>query len=79
MLLKIVNNNVAMFKKKKSTGKVFPVKVSTMDAELEFSLNIKATGQELFDLVTRTIGLRETWYFGVVRRNLNDLKYDKFS
>ncbi len=25
-------------KKKKGTGKVFPVKVSTMDAELEFNL-----------------------------------------
>jgi len=36
-----------------------------MDAELEFSLNWKATGQELFDLVCRTIGLRETWYFGL--------------
>jgi len=46
-------------------GKVFPVKISTMDAELEFSLDYKATGQELFDLVCRTIGLRETWYFGL--------------
>ncbi len=36
-----------------------------MDAELEFSLNTKASGQELFDLVTSTIGLRETWYFGL--------------
>jgi len=32
---------------------------------LEFSLNWRATGQELFDLVCRTIGLRETWYFGL--------------
>ena len=55
-----------MFKRKKiPTGKSFPVKVCTMDAELEFSLNWKATGQELFDLVCRTIGLRETWYFGL--------------
>ena len=53
-----------MFKKKKPV-KSFPVKVSTMDAELEFSLNVKASGQELFDLVCRTIGLREVWYFGL--------------
>lgn len=53
-----------MFKKKK-IPKAFPVKVSTMDAELEFNLRMKATGQELFDLVCRTIGLRETWYFGL--------------
>jgi len=41
------------------------VKISTMDAELEFSLDYKATGQELFDLVCRTTGLREAWYFGL--------------
>lgn len=41
------------------------MKISTMDAELEFSLDYKATGQELFDLVCRTTGLREAWYFGL--------------
>ena len=56
-----------MFKRRKKNegGKSFPVKVTTMDAELEFNLYWKATGQELFDLVCRTIGLRETWYFGL--------------
>ena len=55
-----------MFARKKvPEGKSFPVKICTMDAELEFSLRWKATGQELFDLVCRTIGLRETWYFGL--------------
>ena len=28
-------------------------------------LQWRATGRELFDLVCRTIGLRETWYFGL--------------
>ena len=78
---------MSLFRRKKS-GKVFAVKISTMDAELEFSLDYKvrqssdiikyykilninnilrlqATGQELFDLVCRTTGLRETWYFGL--------------
>ncbi|GFY53943.1 merlin [Trichonephila inaurata madagascariensis] len=36
-----------------------------MDAELEFDLDLKATGRDLFDLVCRTIGLREVWYFGL--------------
>ncbi|KAA0202072.1 hypothetical protein HAZT_HAZT011261 [Hyalella azteca] len=49
----------------KASPKVFPVKISTLDAELEFSLPCKATGRDLFDLVCRTIGLRETWYFGL--------------
>lgn len=52
------------FKRKKS-GKSFPVRVCTLDAELEFNLEGRATGRDLFDLVCRTIGLRETWYFGL--------------
>ncbi|XP_050500416.1 merlin [Diabrotica virgifera virgifera] len=52
------------FRRKKS-GKSFPVKVCTLDAELEFNLEWRATGRDLFELVCRTIGLRETWYFGL--------------
>ncbi|CAH0548833.1 unnamed protein product [Brassicogethes aeneus] len=52
------------FRRKKS-GKSFPVKVCTLDAELEFNLELRATGRDLFELVCRTIGLRETWYFGL--------------
>ncbi|XP_071630884.1 merlin isoform X4 [Temnothorax longispinosus] len=52
------------FRRKKS-GRSFPVKVCTLDAELEFNLEWKSTGRDLFDLVCRTIGLRETWYFGL--------------
>lgn len=50
---------------RKKIGKSFPVKVCTLDAELEFNLEGSATGRDLFDLVCRTIGLRETWYFGL--------------
>ncbi|KAG8035953.1 hypothetical protein G9C98_003079 [Cotesia typhae] len=52
------------FRRKKS-GRSFPIKVCTLDAELEFNLEWRATGRDLFDLVCRTIGLRETWYFGL--------------
>lgn len=51
--------------KGRSSEKSFPVKIITLDAELEFSLPWKATGRDLFDLVCRTIGLRENWYFGL--------------
>lgn len=51
--------------RRKKSGKSFPVKVYTLDAELEFNLEWRATGRDLFDLVCRTIGLRETWYFGL--------------
>uniref|UniRef100_A0A8C1J6F9 Neurofibromin 2b (merlin) n=1 Tax=Cyprinus carpio TaxID=7962 RepID=A0A8C1J6F9_CYPCA len=50
---------------KKKQPKTFKVKVSTMDAEMEFSCEVKWKGKDLFDLVCRTIGLRETWFFGL--------------
>lgn len=36
-----------------------------MDAELEFAIQSSTTGKQLFDQVVKTIGLRETWYFGL--------------
>ncbi|XP_037126600.1 neurofibromin 2b (merlin) [Syngnathus acus] len=50
---------------KKKTPKTFKVKVTTMDAEMEFSCEVKWKGKDLFDLVCRTVGLRETWFFGL--------------
>uniref|UniRef100_A0A8C6TXN4 Ezrin a n=1 Tax=Neogobius melanostomus TaxID=47308 RepID=A0A8C6TXN4_9GOBI len=41
------------------------VRVTTMDAELEFSFHPNTTGKQLYDQISRTIGLRETWYFGL--------------
>ncbi|XP_062295742.1 ezrin a [Scomber scombrus] len=45
--------------------KTINVRVTTMDAELEFSFHPSTTGKQLFDQVARTIGLREIWYFGL--------------
>ncbi|KAI4814003.1 hypothetical protein KUCAC02_003221 [Chaenocephalus aceratus] len=50
---------------KKKQPKTFKVKVITMDAEMEFSCEVKWQGKDLFDLVCRTVGLRETWFFGL--------------
>ncbi|KAG5857405.1 hypothetical protein ANANG_G00019120 [Anguilla anguilla] len=41
------------------------VRVTTMDAELEFAIQPSTTGKQLFDQVLRTAGLREVWYFGL--------------
>uniref|UniRef100_A0A8C9VYG7 Ezrin n=2 Tax=Scleropages formosus TaxID=113540 RepID=A0A8C9VYG7_SCLFO len=41
------------------------IRVTTMDAELEFAVQASITGKHLFDQVIRTIGLRELWYFGL--------------
>lgn len=65
-----------------SSSKSFAVKVTTMDAELEFTtVEHKATGKDLFELVCRTIGLRETWYFGLqyvdTKGYIAWLKFDK--
>ena len=32
---------------------------------LDPSLQAKSTGKQLFELVTRTLGVREVWYFGL--------------
>lgn len=45
--------------------KTVNVRVTTMDAELEFAIQSSTTGKQLFDQVVKTIGLRETWYFGL--------------
>ncbi|XP_066917136.1 radixin-like isoform X2 [Clytia hemisphaerica] len=41
------------------------VKVTTVDAELEFPIASNATGKQLFDQVVKTIGIREIWFFGL--------------
>ncbi|KAK5857914.1 hypothetical protein PBY51_011123 [Eleginops maclovinus] len=61
--------------------KTVNVRITTMDAELEFSFHPNTTGKQLFDQVTRTIGLREVWYFGLqfvdAKGFLTWLNYDK--
>uniref|UniRef100_A0AAQ5X465 FERM domain-containing protein n=1 Tax=Amphiprion ocellaris TaxID=80972 RepID=A0AAQ5X465_AMPOC len=41
------------------------VRVTSMDAELEFSFHSNTTGGQLYEQVARTIGLREMWFFGL--------------
>ncbi|MBN3315693.1 MERL protein, partial [Atractosteus spatula] len=60
--------------------KTFNVRIITMDAEMEFSCEVKWKGKDLFDLVCRTLGLRETWFFGFqyqVKDTVAWLKMDK--
>ncbi|XP_061176426.1 radixin-like isoform X3 [Saccostrea echinata] len=45
--------------------KSYNVRVTTMDAELEFAIQTSTTGKQLFDQVVKTIGLREIWFFGL--------------
>uniref|UniRef100_A0AAY5EY41 Merlin n=1 Tax=Electrophorus electricus TaxID=8005 RepID=A0AAY5EY41_ELEEL len=61
----IAKINMSILGLKKKQPKTFKVKVITMDAEMEFSCEVKWKGKDLFDLVCRTIGLRETWFFGL--------------
>lgn len=52
-----------MFSKKKT--KQVKVKVVTLESEMYFDIDKHILGQNLFDIVCRTIGLRESWYFGL--------------
>lgn len=45
--------------------KTINVRVTTMDAELEFAIQQSTNGKQLFDQVVKTIGLREIWFFGL--------------
>ncbi|XP_008473975.1 moesin/ezrin/radixin homolog 1-like [Diaphorina citri] len=47
------------------SGKSMNVRVTTMDAELEFAIQHTTTGKQLFDQTVKTIGLREVWFFGL--------------
>uniref|UniRef100_A0A4W6DJZ3 Ezrin a n=1 Tax=Lates calcarifer TaxID=8187 RepID=A0A4W6DJZ3_LATCA len=58
-------NLVAPRKGSPKSNEIVNVRVTTMDAELEFSFHPNTTGKQLFDQVARTIGLREIWYFGL--------------
>ncbi|XP_030223991.1 moesin isoform X2 [Gadus morhua] len=50
---------------KSYTMSIINVRVTTMDAELEFAILHSTTGKQLFDQIVKTIGLRETWFFGL--------------
>ncbi|PAA57821.1 hypothetical protein BOX15_Mlig025788g1 [Macrostomum lignano] len=41
------------------------IKISTYDADVEFDVKPKCTGQDVFNLACVTFGIRETWYFGL--------------
>uniref|UniRef100_A0A672IHC0 FERM domain-containing protein n=1 Tax=Salarias fasciatus TaxID=181472 RepID=A0A672IHC0_SALFA len=49
----------------------FSVRICTMESDMEFSCEVKWKGKDLFDLVCRTLGLRETWFFGL-QYNIKD-------
>ena len=57
------------------------VEVQTMDALLEFEMDSRALGRDLLQLVCRTIGLRESCFFGLQffdsKSNVNWLKDGK--
>ncbi|XP_043924393.1 merlin isoform X2 [Protopterus annectens] len=65
---------------KRKQPKTFNVRIVTMDAEMEFSCEVKWKGKDLFDLVCRAVGLRETWFFGLqyrIKDTVAWLKMDK--
>uniref|UniRef100_A0A673II51 Neurofibromin 2a (merlin) n=1 Tax=Sinocyclocheilus rhinocerous TaxID=307959 RepID=A0A673II51_9TELE len=65
---------------RRKQAKTFNVTVVTVDADLEFSCELKWKGKDPFELVCRTLGLRETWFFGLrydVKDTVAWLKMDK--
>ncbi|XP_012988213.2 neurofibromin 2a (merlin) [Esox lucius] len=65
---------------RRKQAKNFNVRITTMDADMECSCEVKSTGKYLFDLVCRALGLRETWFFGLqydVKDTVAWIKMDK--
>ncbi|XP_031705105.1 merlin isoform X2 [Anarrhichthys ocellatus] len=56
---------------RKQSRRNFNVRICTAESDMEFSCEVKWKGKDLFDLVCRTLGLRETWFFGL-RYNIKD-------
>ncbi|RMC10789.1 hypothetical protein DUI87_12501 [Hirundo rustica rustica] len=72
--------NMSIRGMKKKQPKTFKVRIITVDAEMEFSCEMKWKGKDLFDLVCRALGLRETWFFGLqytIKGMCTWLKMDK--
>uniref|UniRef100_UPI0037E8778B moesin-like isoform X1 n=1 Tax=Semicossyphus pulcher TaxID=241346 RepID=UPI0037E8778B len=62
---KRLSEEVLRLEIKKIQMSTINVRVTTMDAELEFAILPSTTGKQLFDQIVKTIGLRETWFFGL--------------
>ncbi|XP_076846074.1 merlin isoform X2 [Brachyhypopomus gauderio] len=65
---------------RRAQSRTFRVRLVTVDADLEFSCEVKWKGKDLFELVCRTLGLRETWFFGLqytIKDSVAWLKMDK--
>ncbi|XP_077456039.1 merlin [Stigmatopora argus] len=65
---------------KRKQNRSFNVRICTMESDMEFGCEIKWKGKELLELVCRTLGLRETWFFGLrydVKDTVAWLKMDK--
>ncbi|XP_069027086.1 moesin-like [Embiotoca jacksoni] len=62
---RLLSEEVSRLQKRKRQMSTINVRVTTMDAELEFAILPSTTGKQLFDQIVKTIGLRETWFFGL--------------
>lgn len=76
----VLGLKISLSSLRRKQPKTFSVRIVMMDADLEFSCEVKWKGKDLFELVCRTLGLRETWFFGL-QYNVKDtvawLKMDK--
>lgn len=48
------------------------VRVSTVDTELEFESSNKTKAKDLFQQVSRNLGVHELWYFGLLYHGLEE-------
>ncbi|XP_062873699.1 NF2, moesin-ezrin-radixin like (MERLIN) tumor suppressor a [Trichomycterus rosablanca] len=61
----VLASKIGLISLRRKQPRTFNVRIVMMDADLEFSCEVKWKGKDLFELVCRTLGLRETWFFGL--------------
>eukprot|EP00794_Sanderia_malayensis_P014071 gene14071-15538_t len=59
----------------KVNHKYIDIKISTMDADMDFPVKSNIRGKSLFELLCKTIGLREYWYFGLTYFTVDGMKW----
>lgn len=55
---------------KSQNGKCYLIHIKTYDAELELPIECNSKGSKLFESLCASLGLRETWYFGLTYESI---------
>lgn len=55
------------------------IKISTLENEIQFETDLRTRGYEFFENVSKSLGVHETWFFGILYKDADneDIWIDK--